>query len=153
MFVGEVGENEPKIIDKEFTERLTGIISKVDSEKGYIQIRTNGENKYYNFKLEEKNNTEIFPNNTIFLSKKDGKYGYINKQGEVVVDYIYDEAKEQNEYGYASVNKNGKWGAIDQSGKVVQEPMYELKNNIVVDFIGKWHLAEDINANYYTDAK
>ena len=153
LFVGEVGENEPKIIDKEFTERLTGIISKVDSEKGYIQIRTNGENKYYNFKLEEKNNTEIFPNNTIFLSKKDGKYGYINKQGEVVVDYIYDEAKEQNEYGYASVNKNGKWGAIDQSGKVVQEPMYELKNNIVVDFIGKWHLAEDINANYYTDAK
>lgn len=152
LFVGSVGDEEPQIIGKEFQHRLTGIISKVDSTAGYIKIRRDGEYEYYNFKFEEKQNTEIFPNNTLFLSKKDGKYGYINKQGEVVVDYIYDDATEQNEYGYVSVNKGGKWGSLDKNGKEVSEPIYTLQNNTVIDFIGKWHLAEDLNANYYTDA-
>ena len=152
LFVGTIGEEDPQILDKEFNQKLTGIISKVDSQRGYIKIRTNGEYKYYNFKFEEKQNTEIFPDNTLFLSKKDGKYGYINKQGEVVVDYIYDDATEQNEYGYVSVNKGGKWGSLDKDGKVVAEPIYTMQNNTVIEFIGKWHLAEDLNANYYTDA-
>ena len=152
VFVGTIGEEDPQILDKEFNQKLTGIISKVDSQRGYIKIRTNGEYKYYNFKFEEKQNTEIFPDNTLFLSKKDGKYGYINKQGEVVVDYIYDDATEQNEYGYVSVNKGGKWGSLDKDGKVVAEPIYTMQNNTVIEFIGKWHLAEDLNANYYTDA-
>lgn len=151
LFVATKDEDETIIINREFNEKLTGIISKVDSEKGYIKIYTNGEYKYYNFKLEEKQNTEIFPNNTLYLSKNNGKYGYINKQGQVIVDYIYDDAKEQNEYGYLSVNKNGKWGSLDKDGNVIEEPKYELENNVVIDFIGKWHLAEDLNANYYTD--
>ena len=28
-----------------------------------------------------------------------GKYGFVDKNGKVVVDYIYDDATEQNEYG------------------------------------------------------
>ena len=44
----------------------------------------------------------------LFLSKKDGKYGYVDKKGNVVVDYIYDDATEQNKYGYAGVKKDGK---------------------------------------------
>lgn len=151
LLVGNQGEEEPKIIDKEFNEKLQGIISKVDTEKGYIKIYENGEYKYYNFKLEKKENTEIFPNNTLFLSKKDGKYGYINKFGNVVIDYVYNDATEQNEYGYASINKDGKWGVIDKNGNIILEPKYSLENNIIIDFIGKWHLAEDVNANYYTD--
>ena len=153
LFVATIGEEAPQIIDREFNEKLTGIISKVDSKVGYIKIRTEGEYKYYNFKFEKKQNTEIFPNNTLFLSKKDGKYGYINNKGEVVVDYIYDDATEQNEYGYVSVNKGGKWGCLDKEGKVVLEPTYTLQSNTIIDFIGKWHFAEDANANYYTDVE
>ena len=152
LFIATNGEDEPKIIDREYEVKLEGIVSKVDVQRGYIKIYTEGEYKYYNFKCEEKQNTEIFPNNTIFLSKKDGKYGYINKQGDVVVDYIYDDAKEQNEYGYASVNKDGKWGSLDKEGKEVVEPKYELKNNVLIEFVGKWHIAEDLNANYYTNS-
>lgn len=151
LYVATIGEEEPQILNKEFQQKLTGIIAKVESEKGYIKIRTNGEYKYYNFKFEEKQNTEIFPNNTLFLSQKNGKYGYINKQGEVVVDYIYNDATEQNEYGYVSVNKDGKWGCLDKEGNEVIAPTYKLEHNTVIDFIGKWHIAEDINANYYTD--
>jgi len=87
----------------------------------------------------------------LFLSKKDGKYGYVNKEGIVIVNYIYDDATEQNEYGFSSVKKNGLWGAINYKGEEVITPAYQLENNTVIDFIGKWHLGEDLNLNYYTD--
>ena len=89
--------------------------------------------------------------NTIFLSKKNGKYGYVDKKGNPVTDYIYDDAMEQNEYGYAAVKRNGLWGSVDQSGKEVISPKYNLENNIKIDFIGRWHLGEDLNMNYYCE--
>ena len=38
-----------------------------------------------------------------------------------------------------------------KSGNVILEPQYNLDNNLVVDFIGKWHLGLDLNMNYYCD--
>ena len=49
------------------------------------------------------------------------------------------------------MQKNGKWGALDKEGKETVKPTYSLDNNIVIDFIGKWHLGEDINMNYYCE--
>ena len=141
---------QSELMDKELSIKATGIVAQINTNKNYIKIRVNDEYKYYNFKLEEKSNTEILNTNTIFLSKKDGKYGYVNEKGIVVVDYIYDDATEQNKYGYVAVKKDGKWGSLDSKGKVVVEPTYVLDNSYVVDFIAEWHLATDINANYYT---
>ena len=117
----------------------------------YIKMHINNEYKYYNFKFEEKKNTELLINNTLFLIKKDGKYGYTDKNGNIVVECKYDDATEQNEFGYASVKVNNLWGAIDYQGKIIVEPKYSLSNNLVVDFINSWHLGEDLNMNYYTD--
>lgn len=143
-------DSQSELIDRTFYVKAQGIVSEINTEKNYIRLRTSENYKYYNFKLEEKESTEILSTNTLFLSKKDGKYGYINNKGIVIVDYIYDDATEQNKYGYVSVKKDGKWGALDQTGKVIVEPKYTLENNLVIDFIGSYHLAEDINANYYT---
>ena len=66
-----------------------------------------------------------------------------------MVEYTYDDATEQNEYGFVAVKKDGKWGAINNKGEVVQEPTYNLDDYLVVDFIGKWHLGKDLNMNYY----
>lgn len=57
--------------------------------------------------------------NTLFLKKENGKYGYVDKKGNVVVDYIYDDATEQNSYGFVSVKKDGLWGSIDKNGKTM----------------------------------
>ncbi|MBP3255358.1 MAG: WG repeat-containing protein [Clostridia bacterium] len=141
---------QSELMDKDFAVKATGIVAQINTDKNYIRLRVNDEYKYYNFKLEEKENTEILNTNTIFLSKKDGKYGYVNEKGIVVVDYIYEDATEQNKYGFVAVKKNGKWGCLDSKGKVVVEPTYTLDNAIIVDFIAQWHLATDINANYYT---
>ena len=105
----------------------------------------------YTLKGEEKSSVELLENNTLFLSKNGGKYGYVDKKGNVVVDYIYDDATEQNEYGFAAVKKNGLWGSIDKEGKIIIEPKYNLENNLKIDFIGKWHLGEDLNMNYYCE--
>lgn len=149
-FIRAQKENsETDLYSRDFTLKTSGIVSEINTEKNYIRIRVGENYKYYNLKLEEQESTEILTG-TLFLSKKDGKYGYVNNKGIVVVDYIYDDATEQNKYGYASVKSGGKWGAIDQTGKVIVEPQYTLENNLVIDFIGTYYLAEDINANYYT---
>ena len=66
-----------------------------------------------------------------------------------IVDYIYDDAMEQNDYGFSAVKKDGKWGSIDSKGNVVQEPIYNLDDYLLIDFIGRWHYGKDINMNYY----
>ena len=114
-------------------------------------MRIDNEYKYYNLRGEEISSTEALKDNTLFLSKKGGKYGYVDKKGNIVVDYIYDDATEQNEYGYVAVKKKGLWGSIDKNGKEVIEPKYNLENNLKIDFISKWHLGEDLNMNYYCE--
>ena len=151
-FIEAENENfETEIYDSDFNNRVSGIVTEVNTENGYIRMRVGEDYKYYNFKFEEKQNYEILTGKTLYLSKKNGKYGYIDKNKNVIVDYIYDDAKEQNNYGYSAVKVNNLWGVIDKMGKLIVEPKYELKDNLVIDFINKYHLGRDINLNYYTD--
>ena len=140
---------QTEIYNKDMELKLTGIISEVNTEKGYISIRVGGEQKYYNFKFEEKQAKDVFTGHTLFLSKKDGKYGYKDKDGNLVVDYIYDDATEQNDYGYCSVKKGNLWGSLNKDGNVSLQPSVNLDNSLVIDFIGKWHLGEELNLYYY----
>lgn len=147
----KANEINTEFMDHSLMPKLTGILSEINVDDGYMRIRADNEYKYYNFKFEEKTNKEVLASNTIFLDKKDGKYGFVNKEGIVVVDYIYEDAREQNEYGYASVKKNGMWGCVDSKGRVIITPAYQLENNSIIEFINKWHIGEDLNLNYYTD--
>lgn len=149
IYIAEDGDFNSNILDNNFETKITGILVELNDSKGYLKLRINDEYKYYNFKFEEKQEIDIYPNRTLFLSKKDGKYGYVDKEGKVVVDYIYDDAIEQNDYGYMAVKKDGKWGSINNKGIVVQEPIYNLDDYLLIDFIGRWHLGIDINMNYY----
>lgn len=151
LFIAEDVEYKTSIIDTNYNVKITGILSEFNEEQSYIRMRIGDEYKYYNFACEEKSNTEILTENTLFLTKKDGKYGYVDKKGNIVVDYIYDDATEQNKYGFVAVKKDGLWGAIDKEKNIVIEPKYNLENNLTINFIGKWHLGEDINMNYYCD--
>jgi len=151
LYLAEDEQYQTSLIDDKFNIKVTGILSEINVDKSYIRMRTNNEYKYYNLKCQEKESTDVLKNNTLFLSKKDGKYGFVDKNGKIVVDYIYDDATEQNDYGFAGVKKNGLWGAIDKQGKEIVNPKYNLENNLKIDFIGKWHLGEDLNMNYYCE--
>ena len=134
-------ETETVILDSNLTQKLSGIISEVNLNKGYIKVYENNEYKYYNFKFEEKKSSDLLTENTLFLSKKDGKYGYINKEGKSVIDYIYEDGTEQNICGYSAIKKDGLWGSINAIGAIVKEPSINLDDSIYVDFIGEWHLS------------
>lgn len=149
IYVTEDDNFNSNVLNSNLETKLTGILIELNETKGYLKLRINDEYKYYNFKFEEKQEVDIFPNRTLFLSKKDGKYGFTDKTGKVVVDYIYDDATEQNDYGFAGIKKDGRWGSIDIKGNVTQEPTYNLDEYLLINFIGRWHLGLDINMNYY----
>ncbi len=141
------------LMDTDMNVRLSNvIISELNTESGYLKVRQNNEYKYYNFRFEEREAKDILSSNTLFLSQnEEGKYGFVDRNGNVIVNYIYDDAREQNDYGYASVKKDGLWGAINSRGEVAVAPSYNLDNNTLVEFIGNWHLGEDLNLYYFTD--
>lgn len=145
IIIADKTETETVIFDSNLAQKLSGIFV---FENDYIKARINGEDKYYTYKFEEKETKDILTKNTLFVSKKEGKYGFVDKQGNVVVDYKFDEAKEQNEYGYAAVKVDGLWGSIDKGGKQSLQPQVNLDNSIYIDFIREWHLADE--GYYYT---
>ncbi|MCL2342174.1 MAG: WG repeat-containing protein [Firmicutes bacterium] len=113
----DVSDTATDIFDSSFNKKLTGIVSELNTDSGYIQMRIDDNYKYYNFKFEEEKSSDALKANNLFLSKKDNKYGYVDVNGNVVIDYTYDDAKEQNAYGYAAVKLGGLWGAIDKVRK------------------------------------
>ena len=149
IYIADDENYNTTLYNSNFEAKVQGMLLELNKDQGYIKMSIGEDIKYYNFRFEEKTDKDIFPANTLNMDKKDGKYGFVNKNGEVVVDYIYDDATEQNGSGYAGIKKDGKWGNIDSTGKIVQEPIYNLDDYLLVDFIGNWHLGKDINANYY----
>ena len=148
FIVANKTETEDLVLDSNLSEKISGVISEINIQKGFIKVYTNGEYKYFNFKFEEKKAQDLLTQNTLYLSKKNDKYGFVDKAGNVVVDYIYDDATEQNAYGYAGVKKDGLWGSIRKNGVLAQETIVNLDNSIFVDFIEIWHLSDD--GLYYT---
>ena len=55
--------------------------------------------------------------------EKDGKYGYIDSTGKLVIDYKYDEAYDFY-YKYGIVRLNDKYYLIDEKGNTKFEGMY-----------------------------
>lgn len=54
------------------------------------------------------------------MVEKDGEYGYINTDGELVIEVIYDEASSFNN-GYALVKKDGTYMIINKMGEVIYQ--------------------------------
>ncbi len=151
FFEAEKSNFTTDIIDRNLKVVLNDIIvSELNIDNGYLRVRENDDYKYYNLKLEEKTNKEVLTTNTLFLVKENGKYGYENKNGSRIVECIYDDAKEQNEFGYCAVNKDGKWGVLGSNGAEILTPSVNLEDYLYIDFINNWHKNKDLQLNVYT---
>ncbi len=65
--------------------------------------------------------------------KKDGKWGFIDKTGKVVIGFQYEDVDTFGfSKGLAGVEKNGMWGFIDKTGSFVIEPQYN--GEIIIPF-------------------
>ena len=56
--------------------------------------------------------------------KKDGKIGYVDINGKIIIPLEYDEGMTFNE-GYAAVRKGEKWAFLDSTGKAITEFVYQ----------------------------
>lgn len=137
----------------------------VDVKETHIETKSDNETAYYNLKgnridkstiKEEKNEEkdEITNESTgkIIPKKKDGKWGFVDSNSNVVVEYKYDEVTELNNNGFAGIKLDGKWGSIDKNGNIIIEPTYNLDSSYEVDFIGKYYrVIYDYKTVYYSD--
>lgn len=58
---------------------------------------------------------EYYPdmNNPTFAAKLNGKWGYINETGDLLIPFVLDAAGKPNKDGTAFVEYNGQWGELD----------------------------------------
>ncbi len=121
-------------------------------EETYICV-TDGKNKtYITPEGATVTNQEILVNNTLFAMTKDGKWGYADKAGNIVVEPIYDAVTEFNQYGFAGVLKDGKWGMIKQDGTIGLEPSESnVTSQSEPEFISEYHQVQYGSGQiYYT---
>lgn len=52
------------------------------------------------------------------IAKLNGRTGFLNEEGQVLIPFQYEDAKRFGE-GYAAVKKDDKWGFIDTKGNLV----------------------------------
>lgn len=57
----------------------------------------------------------------------DGKWGYMNEQGKLVIKPQYDDVNEFKK-GYATAEKEGKWYVIDKQGTAIPVKAQNVKN-------------------------
>ena len=54
----------------------------------------------------------------------DQKWGFLNKEGQLVIEDRYDDARDFSQ-SLAAVNYQGKWGYIDKSGETIVDYIYK----------------------------
>ena len=141
----------------------------INIEDYYIYTKKGDEEKYFDLNGKEISKEQIKENNisqdeeeekkaanlanpNIIAKEKDGKWGFVDRNSKLIVDYIYDEVTEVNKYGFAGIKKNGKWGSIDEKGNVVQSPKYNLDELDEIFFIGKYYkLVYDYKNVFFTE--
>lgn len=133
--------DETILFNKNFKEISRMIASEVEVKDSYVLMYSDNDFKYYDFNGNELTGKDIYKNNSMFAYKQDGKWGFVDKSGKIVVDCIYDMVTEVNEYGYAGIEQDGKWGSVNSNGQIVQEPVYEL-DDIQPTFVGKFYKIE-----------
>ena len=115
-----------------------GIVENIG--KDYLVVHSKKEMQYLNKDGEIIKNTEVYPDLKLYSIQRDGKWGFADSDGKIVIECTYDIVTELNEYGFAGIYKNGKWGIVSESGKVLIEPEYKLETYYSPSFIGKYKL-------------
>ena len=138
-----------------YNEKLEKVASFVNAtvyvEDNYIKISTDTQRKYFDKQGNEIENRNIFANNKLFAYEENGKWGFQNKEGNIVITPIYDMVTELNSYGFAGIKKQDKWGVIDENGTILVEPTYSIEIE-EPEFIGKYcRLNFGYGLVYYTD--
>lgn len=137
-------------------ENLKSIIKIKDANiytyDNYFKVYSDDNVQYFDKSGKELESKDVFPNNKLFAYKEKNKWGFKDKDGNVVIKPIYDMVTEFNEYGYAGIKSKNKWGSINENGDVIKEPTYEVESNIIPSFIKEYYQVDlGYGEPYYTN--
>ena len=145
-------EEITKLYSKDMTEICNLKNAKVVVNDNYIKISNDEETRYFDKEGKELKNTEVYPNNNLFAKKENGKWGFSDKSGNIVVEAKYDKVTEFNEYGFAGVKLGDKWGVVNSKGEEILAPTYNINEEIEPYFIGTYYRVQyGFGEYYYTD--
>lgn len=139
--------NENYLYDKQCVEIK---IPKDFTYKRYAQgiIRINGKNDllYIDNNGKRLNPEEVFKDNKYYARKNDKNlWGFVDKNGNTVVDYKYELTSDFNKQGFAAIKKGGLYGVIDENLNIVVEPKYSFEHSdILPSFVGKYLVEENL---------
>ena len=120
-------------------------------EKEYIKIYNDKVTKYFSLSGKEISSKEALKGNKIFATSNNGKWGFVDSNGNILLDYQYEKATDLNEYGFAGIKLDGKWGVVNSEGKVILEPQYIVNTQLEPSFIGEYYKVEfGFGEFYYT---
>lgn len=127
--------------------------AKLYAYSNYIKLVSDTETKYISLNGQILTNKEALPSNTLFAKSKYGQWGFEDKDGNIVIEQVYDMVTEFNKYGFAGIKEGDKWGIIRQDGTIIVEPIYEIPSNAEPEFIGKYYKINYGGERYFTDEK
>lgn len=129
--------NRTDIIDSNMNIHEGIVNANVVKKDNYIKVYSESEVKYYDFSGNEVTYKSLYPNNTLYASENNGKWGLVDQNGKVVVNYDYDMVTEQNGNVFG-VKKDGVWQVIDINGELVSDNKYNL-SWLDVTFLGEYY--------------
>ena len=145
-------DSTTRLYSKDMSQVCEMTNANVEIADNYIKISNDTETRYFDKDGKELKNTEVYPNNTLFAKKENDKWGFVNKNGNIVVEAKYDKVTEFNEYGFAGVRLDGKWGVVNSAGEEVLAPTYTLNEETDPYFIGSYYRVQyGFGEFYYTD--
>lgn len=111
-----------RAFDQVFSEILLDGQGRYLSEKNLVVAAEQGAYALYNEKLEKVSkdtwsDADCCNNTNLIAVKKDGKWGYVNETGTMVIEPQFDEAKSFS-YTMGAVCKDGKWGFINSANEL-----------------------------------
>lgn len=115
------------------------VLEKEEGEDGieYLVMTSENNRKYFNYNGEEVSYKDIKGDNKLYAVAQNGKWGFADANGSMVIKPQYDFVTEFNK-GFAGIKQNGKWGVINESGNLVLEPKYELEQRNL-KFLGSYY--------------
>ena len=134
----------------EIAKIITVTKASIFLESAYIKVVTNNNVQYLDYDGKILKNTDIYDNNNLYAIVQNEKWGFVDKQGNIIIEPKYEMVTEFNEYGFAGIKQDGKWGSIDTQGNIIAEPIYEMTESLP-DFINQYYKVDyGYGIPYYT---
>ena len=127
---GQILDTSGKVVnEKEIDDVITSFGGRCSSSN-HMFVKYSGSDKYLLINSENLDESDFTCDDAdLYLGsaaafERDGKWGFVDAGGNVVIEPKYDKAKSFSN-GYAAVMKDGMWGFINTSEEMIIEPVFE----------------------------